>query len=362
MSSAVIIALTPVLALVAGVAQAANNVGWVLADQKDADDYMPDAQHSFNSAGGAITIIRGGTGAYGVHFDNLYDGAMPNVQVSAYNSSGWCNLTGIGSDGKTAEAGVYCYDAHGTLVNTEFTLLYQSRNAPFGTTDRGVAFLYASPLTTSVTQTPPAATSFNSTGGTNTLIRNSMGNYTVTLPGLTKFFGNAQVVGQRTTFRTPLPRCKLVSWGTGASSTNITVQCYNYAGLPRDDLQFYLAYSVDQTLGFKTGIKPLGAYAFANDLTSTSVYTPNTKDQFNGFGTGKLTAQKTGTGLYTVTIPGTLNYSTSVALVTAVGPASAAYCNIVSWATSTINVACFKTGGTPIDSRFEVSFQTATVP
>lgn len=361
-SSARLTGLTAMLAFFAGAALAANNVGWVFGDQKDAiSTYVPDKTHSFNSTQGPISILHASVGRYIVSFDNLYDGAPANAQASAYATSGWCNSEGVGSDGKTAKAAVLCYDAQGNLTDSEFTLLYQSRNAPFGTANNGLAFLFLSDPAPNGTYTPPAATSFNSTGGTNTVKHNSMGNYTVTLPGLTKFFGNVQVIGQQQTFQTPIPRCKLVDWSGGASSTDITVQCYNHSSSPRD-AEFYLAYSVGEGLGFKTGIKPLGAYAFANDLTSTSVYTPNTKDQFNGFGTGKLTAQKTGTGLYTVTIPGTLNYSTSVALVTAVGPASAAYCNIVSWATSTINVACFKSNGTPVDSRFEVSFQTATVP
>jgi hypothetical protein len=84
----------------------------------------------------------------------------------------------------------------------------------------------------------------------------------------------------------------------------------------------------------------------------------NLNYQYNGFGPGRLTSRKTGTGLYTVTIPGTLNYSTSVAMVTATGPTSD-YCNLVSWTASTIDVACFRQGGIPADSRFEVSLETA---
>ncbi len=148
------------------------------------------------------------------------------------------------------------------------------------------------------------------------------------------------------------------NWGSGASSTSINVQCYNSLGYARDT-DFYVAYSVGEPLGVTPGVKPFGAWALADNSTSTNVYTPNINYQYNNFGTGRLTAQKTGTGQYTVTIPGTLNYGTSVALVTAVGDGNT-YCNIVSWTTSAINVACYRQGGVPTDSKFDVVFQTAS--
>ncbi len=178
-------------------------------------------------------------------------------------------------------------------------------------------------------------------------------NYTVTFPGLTKLIGNAQV--------TPVffrERCKVVSWGVVSGGTIVTVQCYNYLDAPFRS-EFDLAYSVGEPLGYLPGVGTFGgAFAYANDLTSTNVYTPLLNHQFNGFGTGHLTAQKTGTGLYTVTIPGTLNYTSSTALVTATGTGNG-YCNLAGWTNSAINVACYKQGGVPADSRFEVSFQTA---
>jgi len=102
----------------------------------------------------------------------------------------------------------------------------------------------------------------------------------------------------------------------------------------------------------------LAFQAFANDLTSTNPYKPILTHQYNGFKTGPLTAQKTGTGKYTVTIPGMLNYSTSIALVTAVGTGNG-YFNIASWGHATVNVICYNQVGALADSRFNVTFQTA---
>jgi len=359
--SALLAVSIPLLALGATpLAYAANNVGWVLDDQPTTYEPTLDPAHSFDSAGGSVSIIYGGNGVYSVRFSSLYDGAPASVQVSAYNSSGWCNTGGSGADTDenqptTAVAGVFCYDAQGNPAPSAFTLLYQSRNAPFGSASHGIAFLESGGR---FSGTYPANYSFNSTGGTNTVQFNTA-TYTVTLPGLTKLGGNAQVVGTRETIISTIPRCKLLDFGTGASSETVTVQCYGSLGARTKDILFYLAYAVGEPLGVTGNSGTLGgAWAFVNDPTSTTAYEPISHYQFNGFGTGRLKAQKTGTGLYTVTIPGTLNYSSSVALVTAVG-ADNAYCNLVGWTNGTINVACFKQGGMPVDSRFNLSFQTA---
>jgi hypothetical protein len=106
------------------------------------------------------------------------------------------------------------------------------------------------------------------------------------------------------------------------------------------------------------GAATLGAWAFANDLTSTNAYKPILSHQYNGFRTGPLTAQKTATGTYTIKIPGTLTYSTSTALVSAVG-AGNGYCNLAGWSQATVNVVCYNQAGALADSRFNVTFQTA---
>jgi hypothetical protein len=349
-----------VTAVAASSANAANNVGWVLADQPDSPQfatYTPNPKYSFNSAGGSISVGRSGVGTYGVYFENIYIGAPDNVQVTAYNTSGWCNANGLTSQGATVQVGVACYNAAGQLADASFTLVYQSRNAPFGGATKGEAYFFDDNPTNKLNA--GADQSFNSTSGNNMVKANSIGNYTATLPGLTKAGGEPQVTGIRlaSDIAGAIPRCKLATWSTGASSTSVTVHCYDTTGRPKNG-GFYLAYSVGQPLGSVPGFVPLGAWAWADYLESTTAYKPTGKYQYNGFVTGPLTAQKTGTGLYTVTIPGTISYGTSVALVTAQG-ADNRYCNLAGWTTNTINVACFAQGGAPADSKFEVSFQTA---
>jgi hypothetical protein len=91
-----------------------------------------------------------------------------------------------------------------------------------------------------------------------------------------------------------------------------------------------------------------------------TLYTPSEKYQYNGFGTGYLTAQKGATGRYTITIPGNLSYSHSNVLVTAVGQfrGEETYCRIVSRGTRTITVQCYDALGDNANSQFNVVFQT----
>ncbi len=346
---------------VAPSAHATTVVGWIFADQPDAIAiYQPDLKYNFNSSNTQTVVQPKGKGLYYVGLPAI-PGEGPSkddVQISAYNTSGWCVAMG-GNQG--AYAKVQCYDAHGVPANAAFTLLYQYRNAPFGKADAGNAFAMTDQPSDTSTHVASTYSSFNSTGGSNTVKANDrpgatsrgFSNYTLSFPGLTKLIGNVQAtsVGYR-------ERCKVVNWSVVSGGATVNVQCYNYLGAP-DRSIVDVAYSVGEPLGYLPGVGTFGgAFAYANDPTSTNVYTPLLNHQFNGFGTGHLTAQKTGTGLYTVTIPGALNYTSSTALVTATGTGNG-YCNLAGWTNSAINVACYKQGGVPADSRFEVSFQTA---
>ena len=343
--------LTLPLAMTAGVAQAKDYVAWLYANQPDTGDYNPDPQYSFNSAGGPILVSGGVVNLYG-----LENTSPTNVQDSAVGPSGWCDVTSAPRSTPTAVVlTVSCYNTAGKPGVMPFTLLYQARSAPFGGANQGEAyFLDGMPLTKGTYQVGPG---FNSTGGTNTVTANRIGDYTATLPGLTGHGGEPQVTGFSGGEGVPSPRCKLATWGTGASSASVTVACFDKTGAVHNG-SYYLAYSVGRGLGVAAGNVMPAAWAWVNNGKDTNVYTPDAQYQFNGFNSGHLTAQKTGTGLYTVTIPGTITYSSSVALVTATGPGNG-YCNLAgAWTTNAIFVACFAQGGAPADSPFEVSFQT----
>ena len=77
-------------------ADAATNVGWVLANQPyGSGTYTPDPAYSYNSSGGPITISKFSGGSYTVDFGGLYNGAhLNNVQVSAYGLTAYCTSDG----------------------------------------------------------------------------------------------------------------------------------------------------------------------------------------------------------------------------------------------------------------------------
>jgi hypothetical protein len=195
----------------------------------------------------------------------------------------------------------------------------------------------------------------------NRLTENSTGNYTVFLPGFTKEGGQLQVIGRYVFNKdTPIPvRCNTQDWHTDAAGTLVDLACVDKSSAPINDY-LYLAYSYGLTLAhYGIGGPFHGAYTFANQPTQTNRYYAGNHYQYNEFGTGPLAIQRTGTGLYTVTVPGTLSYTKSIAFVSAVGPAST-WCNVASLVGATVNVACYAQGGVPTDSKFTLTFQTAS--
>jgi hypothetical protein len=339
-------------------AHAGNNVGWVWADDPSASSsYTPDTYYSYNSAGGSITITPYGAGEYLVEFGGLYDGSPDNVQVTAYYTTGYCEATSWGGGSGTVDAYVQCYNASGSRANNYFTLLYQSHSSGFGNAKVGQAYIWTNDPTAK-SYVPDSEWSYNSTGGMNSVRRHSAGNYTVTLPGLTKTGGNVQVTAYTSLYNEPVPaRCKVVEWSSGSSGTKVNVQCYNSGGLPADEY-FSLLYSIGVPMAVTEGYAAKGAWAWANNAESTSAYRTDTTYQYNEFETGRLTSQKTGTGVYLVTIPGSLSYAPSLVLVTAYG-GGANYCNVDGWSTSQISVNCFNAGGVESDTQFDVTLQTA---
>jgi hypothetical protein len=247
---------------------------------------------------------------------------------------------------------VQCFTPSGGFTNAAFTLLYQSRSGTFGNVHKGVAYL------TTVQGSNTSNESFDSAGsGLINFYEKSKGNYFVTFGGLADGGGTIQITPNGTAIDPAEveTRCKVAERTGSSSNVHADVHCYTSNGEFANE-DFNIGYAVGESLGVVGGAKSRAASAWANNPTSTKAYAPNI--QYNGFGTGQLTTQKTGTGQYVVTIPGTVNYGTSNALVTAYG-LGGNYCNIAGWTTNAISVACYNQSGAPADSQFDVSFQTA---
>lgn len=334
-----------------GMVQAAT-VGWVFGNQPNATSpYTPDPAFSHNSAGGAITIVPLGTGSYEVEFTGLHSPTgMDDVQVGGPDTSGYCVAGGWSYSGSSVDARAFCFDANGNPVNSYFTLLYQERHGTFGSATRGLAFLFADQPTTA-SYTPNRVYQYNSTGGANTIVRTGTGNYTATIPGLDAMHSDVQV----TAVGGIALRCKVQGWSGSSTSTRVHVLCFDSSGVAADEY-YDLAYAVNDGFGSGASATDRGSWAWANKPNATDSYTPNTLIQYNGFATGKLTAKKTATGKYTVTVPGRISYNTRISLVTSHGGTNS-YCNGTPTFPSLI--LCYGQGGVPLDTEFDMSLQTA---
>jgi len=338
-----------------GVVHAGTNIGWLWANCSSCTTtYNPPPKYSYNSAGGKIDIT-GGNGAWQIVFRRLYQGKFipDNVQASAYATSGYCAVGSWGHIAGVAKTDlvvtVNCWDANGNPANERFTVFYQSRDADFGNSSSGLAYLrYFDSL---------VKNSYNSTGGTNAVTVNSVGNYTVTLPGLTANGGDVQVTAFNGVYAT---RCNVGGWYSTTVATVISVQCFNgKTGQPTAD-DFSLAYALNEPFGLTTAADAPGVWAWANNEASTTTYTPDTLYQFNGYGTGNFTSllSTSGNYAYSINVPGDATFSTSVALATAYAGDSR-YCNPNIWTgpPPDIYVVCYSQGGNPVESEFNMAFQ-----
>jgi hypothetical protein len=97
------------------------------------------------------------------------------------------------------------------------------------------------------------------------------------------------------------------------------------------------------------------AYVWANQPTSPS-YTPSLAYQFNNTGaTNTITRSEAEVGVYWVQFP-YQSLDDGDVQVTAYGSGSE-YCKVVYWTPGTgVQVRCFSSNGTPVDTYFDVTF------
>lgn len=325
--------------------------------------FVATANYSRNSSGDMFagpdstginvdnTVTQTGTGVYSVRFPNIGTAAGGTVHVTAYGStSNRCKVGGWGNSSGGVNATVRCFAWNGTPVNTLFSASYVRKS---GTGSTQEAYLWANNATAS-SYTPSATYSFNSTGATNTIVRNSVGNYTVTLPGMTMSGGTVQV----TAYGSDSRHCKTFNWRQSGSSAQASVACFDTNGNPADS-RYTLSFARNTDL--RGGASYSYAYA---DRSTTASYTPTLSYQKGEIGgdlgdvATDITVTRTAVGRYTVTLPGMSALGSNVQ-VTGFG-LGGDHCKVVSWtgsASSTqASVACFNSTGGAADERFVISY------
>lgn len=204
--------------------------GYVWADQPAAASYTPSLAYQWNSAGGNITISRGGVGIYYVKFPGQsFVGGT--VQVTAYGTGNEiCKVQQWSNVGADQRVPVFCFTPGGQMVDTRFTALL-SKGSPNFTTGFGYA-LADQPSASSYTASYFYSKVMNSgPGGPVNIVRTAVGRYTVTFNGLQTpwvYPTSVQVTGFGPSGNT----CQVASWW--GQQAIAYVACHTLAGTPAD--------------------------------------------------------------------------------------------------------------------------------
>jgi len=217
----------------AGFGDAETGLAFVLADQLKADSYTPDATVSFNSTGGANTVIREKRGRYVVNLPGLTT-IGGTVIVSAYGPNPTrCKVSDWGQDGDGTHAGVYCFDAKGAAADSQFTLLY-SRKSPVvhAANVRGVYAYGTKP--TEADYTAPKTYAYNGiTDQALTIHHAGVGQYSVAIPGISGIGQSGMLVSA---VGADNAYCNVVGW------TPLVTQCYGQGATTTPESKFTTAF------------------------------------------------------------------------------------------------------------------------
>lgn len=311
-----------------GVASAAVRTAYLWADRPGEASYVANAAYASATATGA-RIERTAPGRYSVSLGGFLSGAgssapgrLGNIQVSAYgDTGGFCQVVSWG-----ASASVACFNSGGAPEDMRFSLLATVADA-----GDPVAYAFAGrPAEASYDASP--SYSMRDSGAVR-ITRTRIGSYIAALGNATAGIGGTV---QATAYGATPRRCKTGGWILGA----VTVLCTDAAGRPADS-----AFTV-------LSMKPAAAsrdfaYLWSGDPGAATP--PDSRFAFAPEATGGADVTKTAAGRYSVRLGARIHN----VQVTAYG-ADSAYCNPVSWSTSTVNVACHAPGGGAVDARFTV--------
>ncbi len=198
--------------------------------------YHPDAAYSLNSTGAMNSVTHPGVGSYIVTLPGLGSGDLGNVKVTATATTAVvCFPTSLAPDGNGAmRIPVSCVNAAGTAVNAAFTLTWTTQNL-LGVTRASahIAFFTAGGV----------ASTFNSTGGTNTVVENSAGKFTVTFGGLAGAGGNAQAQVLFGISGTAGPgNCTVATWSAIGANEVADVRCFDMTATPANPIILVVHY------------------------------------------------------------------------------------------------------------------------
>jgi len=324
-------------------ARPAPAYAYVWADEPTTSSYTPPHRDSKNSTGADNTIIRDGVGDYVVTFPGLASVGGGTVDVTGFDTSGYCKVADWNPSGTAMTANILCFAPGGAAEDSDFDALFAAATQP----SPNLTYLWANEPT-AASYTPDTTYQFNSGDYTDTIVRNSTGDYTVTVPGIGLTAGTVKVTG----YGSGSTNCRVAGW-TGSPTLEVEVLCTDASGNPAD-ADYSMTWVNGASLLAKSGGK--WGYVWANSPTTAS-YTPDTAYQANS-SAALNTITRSGVGSYLVDFP---NLGGTNGDVQVTADDTDAVCNAAGWGPdgsggAEVNVTCYNAAGTAVDAYFTAQY------
>jgi hypothetical protein len=200
--------------------------------------YTPVSTFQFDSAGSPVTVTQIAIGAYDVNLPGPVT-TGGSVKVSVYNNPAInCQVVDWIAEPPGQVAEVDCFDAEGSLTDSAFDLTFIAANNILGVANLVSGYVWANNAS-AASYTPAMPYQYNSASMVDTVTRDAVGMYTVTLPGLNSVAATGDV--QVTPYGSTNDFCQVLSWGSSGSAMVVNVDCFNAAGGAADS-EFNLQY------------------------------------------------------------------------------------------------------------------------
>jgi hypothetical protein len=197
--------------------------GWQPANP----NYVLATGYEYNSAGGAVQVIRSGVGRYQVRFIGMA-GAGGVAHVSAYGANNICTVASWGPSAGDEVVNLRCFTSAGAAVDSRFIAHVTNRTDGVS---RG--YLWNSDATPPAGgYTPPAQYSFDSTGQAIAVFPTGVGSYAVELGAFAQDIAGDWTSGalRVTAYGSAPVTCQVSDPALYISPEVLRVRCYDTTG------------------------------------------------------------------------------------------------------------------------------------
>jgi hypothetical protein len=298
----------------------------------------------------ATSVIPGPPGRYQVDF--VGQGAARGVaHVTAITPvPHWCQIDAFGPAGADEIVQVSCHKVGGALDPSGFSVIFDSSSGP--STGPG-AFGYVDSKASG-----GVISQYNSVGLSNTVAHGGVGQWLVTLPGLSAPGPMAGSI-QATAVNSVTPaRCKVANWASNTGGEQVKVFCWDAGGAPLDT-EFTMTYQYSRSL-----YGPAGPPKYFGYLWNKPPVGPVSTNYNSQIGPGMNLLTSAGTGLSLVRFPNLAALPNDLQ-ITAFGGGSE-FCGLSNpWSTAVSGITardvdCFTNAGVALNTGFLISASAAS--